>query len=180
VRGRIRFCPRCGGRTSRRQVMGIKRYMCDSCDEVFYDNPLCAVAVMAVKDGRLLLVKRAVGPAKGFWALPGGFIEQGESPEKAGLRELKEETGVTAESAKIICVKTEHTAFFGTLIIIGVIADCVKGCLKPGDDASDARWFETNEMPFVVFRSHREIIKMCGGPGSRFKSAKAMTAKRSK
>ena len=56
--------------------------------------PKVAVAALAVKDGKILLVKRKYPPSAGKWSLPGGHVELGERLEEAVLRELKEETGV--------------------------------------------------------------------------------------
>jgi len=56
--------------------------------------PKVAVAALAVKDGKILLVKRRYPPSAGRWSLPGGHVELGERLEEAVLRELKEETGV--------------------------------------------------------------------------------------
>jgi 8-oxo-dGTP diphosphatase len=57
-------------------------------------TPKVAVAALAVKDGKILLVKRKYPPGAGKWSLPGGHVELGERLEEAVLRELKEETGV--------------------------------------------------------------------------------------
>jgi 8-oxo-dGTP diphosphatase len=57
-------------------------------------TPRVAVAALAVKDGKILLVKRKYPPGAGKWSLPGGHVELGERLEEAVLRELKEETGV--------------------------------------------------------------------------------------
>ena len=159
MRGRVKYCPRCGKSTRTAVIGGTKRVLCVSCDEIFYDNPLSAVAVVAEKDGKILFIKRAVQPAKGMWALPGGFIEQGESVERAAMRELKEETGIKAKKAEIIKVVTAQSSFFRTLILIGVRVSGISGNLKAGDDACDARWYDMGKMPAVTFPAHRLFIK---------------------
>jgi 8-oxo-dGTP diphosphatase len=159
MRGKVKFCPRCGKRTVKKDINGIMRDCCDSCGETFYDNPLCAVAIVAEEKGKVLFIKRNVEPAKGMWALPGGFIEQGETVEGAALRELNEETGVTAESAEIIKVVTENTFFFRSLIIIGVRATGISGKPKAGDDACDVKWCDIRKIPAVTFPVHRLFIK---------------------
>ena len=67
------------------------RHMCHSCDTIFYDNPRIVAGTLPVFDGRILLCKRAISPRKGFWTLPAGFMENGESTEQAALRETWEE-----------------------------------------------------------------------------------------
>ncbi|MCD6271794.1 MAG: NUDIX hydrolase, partial [Deltaproteobacteria bacterium] len=86
-------CHFCGSLLTKKFYDGRDRLFCKKCNEPIYENPLPATCVVLVDDNeRLLLVKRSVEPKIGHWCLPGGFIEIGESPEKAALRELKEET----------------------------------------------------------------------------------------
>lgn len=159
MRGKVKFCPRCGGRTSRLVVGETPRDNCPACDEIFYDNPLCAVAIVAEKDGKVIFIKRNVEPAKGMWALPGGFIEQGESVEKAALRELREETGLKAKKAEIIKVVTAQTLYFKTLILIGVRVSGLNGKIKAGDDACAVKWCGINKIPGITFPAHRLFVK---------------------
>ncbi|MDT0676903.1 NUDIX hydrolase [Autumnicola musiva] len=108
---------------------------------------------------KVLLIQRKKDPFKGEWALPGGFIEEGEELEEAAKRELKEETGVEVNSLEQI------NAFGkpgrdprGRMISIAFL--CRIYCeedLKPGDDASEAKWFELDKLPELAF-DHNEII----------------------
>lgn len=159
MRGKVKFCPRCGGRTEVRTIGETKRDACAACDEIFYDNPLSAVAVVAEKDGKVLFIKRNVRPAKGMWALPGGFIEQGETVEKAAIREFREETGLKARKAEIIKVASANSVFFRTLIIIGVKVSGISGKMKPGDDACDVKWVDAGKIP-LTFQAHRVFVKI--------------------
>ncbi len=68
----------------------------------FPDRPLVGVSAACCRDGRILLVKRGKPPYQGFWSLPGGLVELGETLVQAVLRELAEETGLTGESADIL------------------------------------------------------------------------------
>jgi 8-oxo-dGTP diphosphatase len=159
MRGKVRFCPRCGGRTKKIIVGETKRDTCPSCREIFYDNPLSAVAVVAEKDGRVLFIKRNVQPAKGMWALPGGFIEQGESVEKAAIREFREETGLKAKKAEIIKVVTTHTMYFKTLIIFGLKVTGFTGKMHAGDDACDVKWYNIDKIPGITFPAHKLFVR---------------------
>lgn len=67
------------------------RHMCTSCDIVFYDNPRIVAGTLPTYQGKILLCKRAISPRKGYWTLPAGFMENGESTEQAALRETLEE-----------------------------------------------------------------------------------------
>ena len=56
--------------------------------------PIASTDIVVLRKGQVLLLKRNINPLKGFWALPGGHIELGETPKQAAMRELREETGI--------------------------------------------------------------------------------------
>tara|TARA_B100001996_G_C18668435_1_gene595719 strand:- start:2382 stop:2885 length:504 start_codon:yes stop_codon:yes gene_type:complete len=79
------------------------------------------VAACVIHDGRILLVQEAEGSHEGLWGLPKGFVEEGESPSAAAIRELEEECGITGEILGIIgmreCVRNGQTAVFLAYLI---------------------------------------------------------------
>lgn len=68
-----------------------ERRVCDSCGFIDYANPRIVAGVVAHRDGQILLCKRAIEPRMGFWTLPAGFMELGESVEEGACREAREE-----------------------------------------------------------------------------------------
>jgi ADP-ribose pyrophosphatase YjhB (NUDIX family) len=67
------------------------RRVCDSCGFIDYVNPRIVAGVVAHREGQILLCRRAIEPRKGFWTLPAGFMELGESVEEGAAREAWEE-----------------------------------------------------------------------------------------
>ncbi|MEE8320845.1 MAG: NUDIX hydrolase, partial [Gammaproteobacteria bacterium] len=67
------------------------RYVCSSCDFIHYQNPKVVTGCIPVWDGRVLLCKRSIEPRNGYWTLPAGFMETGETSVEAAIRETLEE-----------------------------------------------------------------------------------------
>lgn len=97
-----------------------KRLACPACQWVCYENPLPSSAALVRNDkGEVLLVKRGHEPGRGKWALPSGFIEIDETPEKACLRELREETGLKGEIVRLAGVYSQESLLYRNVLIIG-------------------------------------------------------------
>ncbi|MHA1247123.1 MAG: NUDIX domain-containing protein [Candidatus Thorarchaeota archaeon] len=108
-----------------------------------YRNPTPTVDIVILKENDLLLIRRGREPFRGKWALPGGFIEYGETAEEAAVREATEETGLTIELDDILGVYSDPNRDPRKHILTVVfVAHPVRGEAKGGDDASEARWFQ--------------------------------------
>lgn len=154
------FCHFCGSRLSKKFFEGRDRFYCDTCDSPIYENPVPATCVIATdKSGSVLLVKRNEEPKKGFWCLPGGFMEIGETPEDAALREFREETGLKGRIASLMGVLTHKSPRYGSILIVGFIVNELEGSIRPGDDASEAIFFSKDELPEIAFDSHVSFIR---------------------
>lgn len=155
----IRYCPYCGNKLTRRLIEGRDRLFCPQCKKVYYENPTPVVAVIARDENkRVLLIKRKLEPGKGEWALPSGFMELEESPEQAALRELKEETGMTGKCKRLIGVYANKSEIHGYLVNIIYEVEIIGGNICASDDATEAKFFPHDQIPFLVFRSHREAL----------------------
>lgn len=106
------------------------------------------------KDLMVLLVKRGNAPYKGMWALPGGFMEWGESCEEAVAREIHEETGLKGlEFEQLGAFSTPGRDPRGTVVSIVFTARAAakNTRVKGGDDAAEAKWFALIECPRLAF-----------------------------
>ena len=70
-----------------------ERSVCNKCGFIDYQNPKIVAGSVVISDDRVLLCRRAIEPRKGYWTLPAGFMELGETVEEAAMREAKEEAG---------------------------------------------------------------------------------------
>lgn len=101
--------------------------------------PVPAVGVVCLRGDQVLLIRRGTSPRIGQWSLPGGRIEPGERAVDAALRELREETGVTARIIGLIDVVDGIFAEEGRhYVLIDYAAEWIEGEVSAGDDAADA------------------------------------------
>jgi 8-oxo-dGTP diphosphatase len=91
--GRVRFCWRCGA-----TLPAAPPTTCAACGEAHYLNPVPCGEAVVVRDGKVLLLRRAMDPYVGFWDVPGGFCDAGEHPMHAAERELSEELGLNGRA----------------------------------------------------------------------------------
>jgi ADP-ribose pyrophosphatase YjhB (NUDIX family) len=89
----MKYCSACGETVVFRTPPGDsrERFMCEHCDTVHYQNPRVVTGCLATWQDRVLLCKRAIAPRRGYWTLPAGFLENGETAEAGALRETWEE-----------------------------------------------------------------------------------------
>ncbi len=154
-------CHFCGERLVEKLLEGNARLFCEHCNRPIYENPIPATCLVVINSmERVLLVKRNTEPKKRFWCLPGGFIELGETPEKAALRELKEETGLSGRIDMLLGATSNHSPQYDTVLMVGYLVKSYSGTLKAGDDASDAAYFHPDELPEIAFESHAKFIRI--------------------
>lgn len=153
-------CPYCGLILHEKFYENRNRLFCNSCDAPIYENPVPATCLIVPDDqNKVLLVKRSVDPQKGLWCLPGGFIELGESPEDAALRELHEETGLKGKINKLLGVITNPNKLYDTVLLVGYLVNEYSGSMIAGDDASDIAFFSHYNLPEIAFESHMKFIR---------------------
>lgn len=110
----------------------------------------------------VLLILRKNEPYRGMWALPGGFMEMDEPLEQTAVRELKEETGLRGIALRQFRTFSQVNRDPRTRVVTTVFTGFVieeESRVKGGDDAAEARWFSTGQLPPLGF-DHGEIITM--------------------
>jgi 8-oxo-dGTP diphosphatase len=115
--------------------------VCDECKG--WLNPALAADSAVRRGNEVLLIQRKYPPMQGAWAFPGGFVDQGEDPHDAALRELQEETGLVGTKAKLLMVmgdpdRDPRKHIVSIVYEVDVPEDQVP---QAGDDAQDARFW---------------------------------------
>ena len=95
----MKFCCHCASPVVSRVPPGdsLPRFVCDECGEIHYQNPRLILGTIPERDGRILLCRRAIEPRYGYWTLPAGFMENGETAAQGAARETLEEAGARVE-----------------------------------------------------------------------------------
>lgn len=119
---------------------------------------LTADTVIRRRDGSIVLVKRLNPPFKNFYAIPGGFVEYGETVEEAAIREAKEETGLDVRIRRLVGVYSDPDRDpRGHVVTIAYLAGEIGGRLRPGSDAREVKAFR--EIPSKLAFDHRKILR---------------------
>lgn len=122
-----------------------------------YRNPLPTVDIIIKVENRIVLIERKNEP-KG-WALPGGFVDHGESLEQAAVREAKEETGLSLNNLRQFHAYSDPTRDPRHHTITQVFIADGTGSINAGDDAKRAQCFPLNALPDEICFDHARIIE---------------------
>lgn len=135
------FCPNCGKAKTVAKIDDTN-YECSDCKWHFWNNAKAAVAVIFVRDHKILVSKRAKEPNKGMYDLPGGFVDFGEDPLDCATRETAEETGVQVrrEDLELVDVYTNHYQAETFTVDLLFLAKHWEGEFIAGDDSSSLEW----------------------------------------
>jgi ADP-ribose pyrophosphatase YjhB (NUDIX family) len=150
-------CATCGALTDERGVEGHVRPVCTACGRIAYLDPKLAVAVLVMREGRVLLGKRGPGTREpGKWSFPAGFVERGERVESAAAREAREETGLDVIIGDLIGLFSSE----GEPVVLAVYAaSAARGEPVAGDDLTEVGWFDPAALPELAFPRDVRILE---------------------
>ncbi len=131
---------------------------CPNCGHpvVIYRNPIPTVDIIIETSTGIILIKRKNPPFG--WAIPGGFIDYGESADAAALREAKEETGLDIADLKLLGVYSAPDRDPRHHTISVVFTAKAHGTPKAGDDAAELSVFSRENLPFPMAFDHSKIL----------------------
>ncbi len=142
-----RFCHQCGGCLRDQFVPAEQRarLVCESCGFIHYLNPRVVAAAIPERDGRILLMRRALEPRRGYWTFPGGFLEVGETAQEGARREAEEEVGVSVELGAILGAYTRRDI---GIVVVVFRAQAPEEEPQPGEEALEVGWFTPEAIPW--------------------------------
>ena len=158
----FRFCPNCGAPLPVPTVPPerVVSLACPACGVTHYQNAKPCAGGIIVREGRVLLGRRRIEPFRGWWDIPGGFLEPWEHPRDAVIREVEEETGLRVHPADLLGIWIDRYGDGGDYCLnIYYLCEVLDGETSPGDDLIELRWFTPQELPGQIAFSHaRDVL----------------------
>jgi ADP-ribose pyrophosphatase YjhB (NUDIX family) len=155
----MKYCSNCGAAVGRKTPArdNRERWVCDACNIVHYQNPLIVVGCVAEQDGKVLLCKRSIEPRSGYWTVPAGFMELGESVAEGAARETLEEALASVElghlfaSVDVVDAGQVHLFYTGKLV----------GSYGVGEETLEVGLFAEDEIPWddIAFHSGKFALQ---------------------
>jgi len=132
------------------------------------EKPLSVAVAAVVRDGKILMIRRERGDYTGYWALPGGKVEQGEHVSESAEREILEETGLETDFVSYEGIVSE--IFGDKQFMLHVVELEAEGAEIAGGDEGDVKWmgFESVEEEKVVPSDRKIISQVLQGSGGYF------------
>jgi 8-oxo-dGTP diphosphatase len=153
----FRYCPDCGARLDAPDEPAISQ-TCAQCGAVHYRNAKPCAGAVVVRDGRVLLGRRAVEPARGCWDIPGGFLEPWEHPADCAVREVAEETGLQVRLTRLLSVVMDTYQDSVYTLNLYYLAEVVGGDERAADDLAELRWFSPDAIPNELAFAHCQSV----------------------
>lgn len=123
----------------------LPRDICDHCGFIHYDNPKIVVGSVVTLGGLFLMCRRAIEPRKGFWTLPAGFMEHGETTEEGARREAREEANADIRIRDLLAIYNIPRI---AQVQIMYRAELLSPEVSPGPESLDVALFGWSEIPW--------------------------------
>lgn len=150
----MKYCAQCGGKVELKVPDGDNRprHVCVDCGRIHYLNPRLIVGTLPVWQDKVLLCRRAIEPRQGYWTLPAGFMENGESAAEGAERETREEA---CARVRVLAPYTLVSVPFIDQLHLLFRADLLDLDFAPGTESLDVQLFDEADIPWndLAFRS---------------------------
>ena len=155
----MNFCSRCGATVALCIPEGdsVQRHVCNACHTVHYQNPKIVVGCIPVWEDKILLCRRAIDPRYGYWTLPAGFMENGETTAQGAMRETLEEANARVKLEGLYTlinlphISQVYMMFRGTLLDLD---------FSPGVESLEVALFKEEDIPWdaLAFTTIRDTL----------------------
>ncbi|NTV95586.1 MAG: NUDIX hydrolase [Thiobacillus sp.] len=156
----MKYCSSCGAPVSHRIPDGDNRhrYVCDACGAIHYQNPRMVVGCLPYWGDKVLLCKRAIEPRYGYWTLPAGFMENGETTAEGAVRETLEEAGARVAIDDLYTLINVPDIDQVYLLFRARLLDLD---FAPGEESLEVALFDEADIPWdqIAFRTVKKTLE---------------------
>ena len=156
----MKYCSQCGSELS--FIIPAddnrERHVCGDCDTIHYQNPKIVAGCIPSWEDKVLLCKRAIEPRHGYWTLPAGFMELGETTAEAAVRETMEEANANVELQDLyVLMNLPHVS----QVYMMFRSQLVDLDFYPGSESLEVKLFEEKDIPWdeLAFTTIRETLR---------------------
>ena len=143
----MKFCSNCGATLTFTVPPGDtrERHVCNDCDTIHYVNPRIITGCLPIWDDRVLLCLRAIEPRRGYWTLPAGFLENGETIAAGAARETEEEANARVDDLELYTIFSLPHISQAYMFYRAQLTDLA---FSSGEESLDVRLFKEHEIPW--------------------------------
>lgn len=156
----IRYCPLCAEAMRERMVLPDNKpaRVCSGCGFIYFLGPKLVAGCLIESERRVLLIRRGIEPSLGLWTFPGGYVDLGETPPDAALRETEEEVRMKVELGSLLGIYADPDRPIAAIAVY---------LAEPGPEppaitaeATEISYFATDEIPWaeLAFRTTRDAL----------------------
>ena len=157
----MNYCSQCGDAVLQRIPEGDNRprFVCESCETIHYQNPKIITGCLPFFEDKVLLCKRSIAPREGYWTLPAGFLENGETTSQGALRETVEEANASAKIIELYTLFSLPHISQVYMFYRGVLA---RGKHAPGQETLETALYREADVPWddIAFPVMTESLKL--------------------
>jgi len=155
----FRYCPVCATPLVERTVSGALRSTCSACGFILFIDPKLVTVIVVRHEGKFLLGRRNIDPAKGMWSFFGGYVDRGEKVEEAAVREVKEETNLDVQLEGLIGLYSERGSSHVLVVYqASVVNNKVDSMAAQPEEVSELAFFTWEELPSLAFPIDTHIL----------------------
>jgi len=155
----FKYCPMCATPLIDKHIFNIERQTCPECGFILFLAPKLVTVVVVEYQGKILLGKRNMNPARGMWSFFGGYVDRGEKLEEAAIREVKEETNLNVRLDGLLGLYSENG---NPHVLVAYRASIIHNDISPlaaqPEEMSELALFSMEEIPELAFPFDNEIL----------------------
>jgi ADP-ribose pyrophosphatase YjhB (NUDIX family) len=143
----LNFCSNCGSPITIKTPPGdhLPRFVCEQCGSIHYKNPLLVLGCVPQWEDKILICRRAIEPRLGYWTVPAGFMENGETMQQAAARECHEEALAKVEVGSLLAVVNVTHAH---QVHVMFRARMISPEFAPGPESLEVKLVTEDEIPW--------------------------------